>query len=124
MNFYLLAISILFAMQANSQDAVSYVDPQIGNVGIILEPTVPLAHLPNQMVRSYPKRADYLDNHIWTFPLSLISHRKGLSFGIMPFTGKTEKGMNPVSNWDAEIEELTLQKLKQEDIKVQGLSKP
>ena len=35
---------------------VDYVDPTIGNVGILLEPTRPAVFLPNSMVRVYPIR--------------------------------------------------------------------
>ncbi len=114
MNIKSVAISLfivlhahLFLYQAYSQSVTSYVDPTIGNVGAILEPTRPTVQLPNQMIRSYPGRADHLDNQIWTFPLSLVSHRGGLMFGIMPFTGEVSEGVKPVSNWDPEIEILT-----------------
>jgi hypothetical protein len=44
-----------------AQEPLSYVDPNIGGVGLILEPTRPTVQLPNQMIRSYPGRKDYLD---------------------------------------------------------------
>lgn len=82
--------------------ALDNVDPHIGGVGHILQPTRPTVHLPNQMIRMYPNRKDYLDDQIRSFPLTIISHRQGLLFGIMPFTGKTERHV--VSAWDAENE--------------------
>ncbi|HEY4206513.1 MAG TPA: hypothetical protein VGM31_06870 [Puia sp.] len=39
-------------MQSNA----SYIDPRIGNVGQLLEPTRPLVHLPNQVIRFAPQR--------------------------------------------------------------------
>ena len=103
----LLVTVALTSVTAHSQNATSFVDPRIGNVGIILEPTRPTVQLPNQMIRSYPGRANHLDNHITTFPLSVISHRMGLLFGIMPYTGKAGSTVNPVSCWDPENEVLT-----------------
>ena len=56
---------------------VEYVDPTIGGVGLLLEPTRPTVHLPNSMVRVYPVRKDQLDDQIRSFPLTIISHRLG-----------------------------------------------
>ena len=53
---------LLFIAGASfAQEPLSYVDPNIGGVGLILEPTRPTVQLPNQMIRSYPGRKDYLD---------------------------------------------------------------
>lgn len=104
-------ISVLFICflveTAASQDATGYVDPRIGNVGAILVPTRPTAQQPNQMIRSYPGRKDHLDNQIKFFPLTLISHRNGHLFGVMPFTGKPAADAAPGSFWDPEIEVLS-----------------
>ena len=88
-------------------DPTIYVDPNIGGVGHILQPTRPTVQLPNQMVRMYPNRKDYLDDQITSFPLSLISHRNGQLFRIMPFTGQVSEDKNPVSAWDRENETTT-----------------
>lgn len=66
---------------------VEHVDPSIGGIGILLEPTRPTTHLPNSMVRVYPVRKDFLDDQIQSFPLSLISHRLGELFWLMPNVG-------------------------------------
>lgn len=74
----------------NRQEPVSvvdYVDPHIGGVGHLLQPTRPTVQLPNQVIRMYPVRADYLDDQISCFPLTISSHRRGLLFGILPGTG-------------------------------------
>jgi predicted alpha-1,2-mannosidase len=63
---------------------VDYVDPTIGGVGALLQPTRPTVHLPNSMVRMYPVRADQLADQIKFFPLTLISHRLGELFSVMP----------------------------------------
>ena len=81
----LLGAVVLIALQAAAQ--VEYVDPTIGNVGILLEPTRPSVYLPNSMVRMYPMRADAMDDRIKSFPLTINSHRMDELFSIMPGDG-------------------------------------
>ena len=81
----LLATATLLASHAAAQ--VEYVDPTIGNVGILLVPTRPTAFLPNSMVRVYPLRADALDDRIESFPLTISSHRMDELFSIMAGDG-------------------------------------
>lgn len=69
---------------------VEWVDPTIGNVGQLLEPTRPTVSLPNSMVRVYPVRKDGLDDQIQSFPLTIISHRLGELFWLMPAAGVPE----------------------------------
>jgi hypothetical protein len=83
----LLGIVAQFAVSAGAQ--VEYVDPTIGNVGILLVPTRPAVFLPNSMVRVYPMRADALDDRIESFPLTISSHRMDELFSIMP--GESDK---------------------------------
>lgn len=64
-----------------------YVDPTIGGVGLILEPTRPLVHLPNSMVRVHPIKKDELDDQVAGFPLTVISHRIGSAFAFSPVFG-------------------------------------
>lgn len=78
-----LACAALFSVQRASAQ-VEYVDPTIGNVGHLLEPTRPTVSLPNSMVRVYPVRKDGLDDQIHSFPLTIISHRLGELFWLMP----------------------------------------
>ena len=63
---------------------LQYIDPTIGNVGQLLEPTRPTVHQPNQMIRMAPIRKDYLDQHISSFPLNIVSHRLGEVFSLKP----------------------------------------
>ena len=58
-------------------------------MGHLLHPTRPNVQLPNQMIRIHPVRVDYLDDQISFFPLTMISHRKGELFGIMPYSGSS-----------------------------------
>ena len=78
----LVAGLTIFASRSVAQ--VEYVDPTIGNVGILLVPTRPAVYLPNSMVRVYPIRADALDDQIASFPLTISSHRMDELFSIMP----------------------------------------
>lgn len=80
-----LALCTFLARQAAAQ--VEYVDPTIGNVGILLVPTRPTVYLPNSMVRVYPMREDAMDDRIQSFPLTISSHRQAELFSIMPGDG-------------------------------------
>ena len=75
----------LFAFKASAQ--VEYVDPTIGNVGILLVPTRPAVYLPNSLVRVYPIRSDATADRIDSFPLTISSHRQPELFSIMPGSG-------------------------------------
>ena len=81
----IVVLNTCFAQATTSN--LDYIDPRIGNVGQLLEPTRPTMHLPNQMVRMYPKRADYIDDQISSFPLNMVSHRLGEVFAIKPAIG-------------------------------------
>jgi predicted alpha-1,2-mannosidase len=63
---------------------IDYIDPTIGNIAQLLEPTRPTADLPNQIIRVYPIRKDYTDDRISSFPLTAVSHRLGEVFSLKP----------------------------------------
>jgi len=63
---------------------LDYIDPTIGNVGQLLQPTRPTVQQPNQMMRMYPVRADHIDDQIASFPLLIVSHRLGMTFSMKP----------------------------------------
>lgn len=71
---------------------VDMVDPTIGGQGFMLEPTRPTVSMPNSMVRVYPVRKDQLDDQIRSFPLTIISHRLGELFWLMPCDGTPDAG--------------------------------
>ncbi|HML74183.1 MAG TPA: GH92 family glycosyl hydrolase [Anaerohalosphaeraceae bacterium] len=96
----IILLAVVMAGCVSSRDAVSYVNPNIGGVGHILQPTRPTVQLPNQMIRMYPDRKDYLDDQIRSFPLTLDSHRQGLLFSMMPFTGQPGQNRAPISAWN------------------------
>ena len=75
-----IALGVCASMRA--QGPVDEVDPTIGNVSILLEPTRPTAYLPNSMVRMYPMRKDALDDQIQYFPLTILSHRQPELFAL------------------------------------------
>jgi predicted alpha-1,2-mannosidase len=53
----------------------------------------------------YPNRKDHLDDQISSFPLTLISHRNGQLFQLMPFTGIYSDNIR--SSWDQSNEVTT-----------------
>jgi len=81
----LLICQTLFSFAQKS--SLDYVDPTIGSVGVILEPTRPTIHLPNSMVRVFPMRKDQLDDQISNFQLMQTSHRLSPVFAFLPVSG-------------------------------------
>ena len=77
-------LTATFLLAANAKAQVEYVDPTIGNVGILLVPTRPTVYLPNSMIRVYPIRDDAFADQIDSFPLTISSHRIDELFSIMP----------------------------------------
>ncbi|MHA7830232.1 MAG: GH92 family glycosyl hydrolase [Flagellimonas sp.] len=90
--------------QESTQNNLKYVDPQIGGVAPLLQPTRTRIHVPNSLVRMYPDRRDYLDDQIRSFPLTLRDHRSAPMFNIMPFSGGLTELEEPISTWDQELE--------------------
>ena len=92
-----VAIAVmLFIISCNDDKShpsnTKYIDTDIGGVGFLLQPTRPTVQLPNQMVRMYPVRKDYIDDQISWFPMSTISHRQGELLGIKPVNGRASAG--------------------------------
>ncbi|WPU94748.1 GH92 family glycosyl hydrolase [Mucilaginibacter sabulilitoris] len=84
---------------------LQFVDPKIGNVGLLLQPTRPTVQLPNQMIRMYPDRSDYIDDQITAFPLNIVSHRLGQVFAIKPWTQSlTRDSWKRKMTYDHELE--------------------
>ncbi len=99
-----LTLVIVLAGCLNQTDTVDYVDPSIGGVAHTLKPTRPTVQLPNQMIRMHPGRNDYLHDQISAFPLTLMSHRGGFLFSIMPYTVSSDGSSRSVSAWEPENE--------------------
>ena len=71
-----LTFSLFSVVIASGQeDFTKYIDPTIGNVVPFLVPTYPTMHLPNQMIRMFPVKQDYLSDQVDAFPLQVVSHR-------------------------------------------------
>ncbi len=85
---YVVCVLAMLVPVVQAPAQVEYVDPTIGNVGILLVPTRPAVYLPNSMVRMYPMREDAMDDRIHSFPLTISSHRMNELFSIMPGDGK------------------------------------
>jgi hypothetical protein len=97
----LVAGTLLCIGTARAQ--IEYVDPAMGGQGFMLEPTRPTVSLPNSMVRVYPVRKDHLDDQIQSFPLTIISHRLGELFWLMPGDGSSDRWNQPAV-YDQEVE--------------------
>ena len=104
---FVLTVLIAVSCTQNKKDTsnLQYVDMYIGGVGHLLHPTRPTMHLPNQEIRMYPMRKDYLDDQVAFFPLTIASHRNGELFGILPGTGDPLKGIwNQKQTYDHDLE--------------------
>lgn len=77
----LLASIIAVSSIGCGKAPVDYVDPTIGNISHLLVPTFPCVHLPNGMMRVYPKRADFTSEYLNGFPIVVTNHRE-----VSPFT--------------------------------------
>ena len=76
-------IFLVFSTSIYSQkDNTKYVDPTIGNVSRFLVPTYPTIQLPNQMIRMFPNKEDYISDVVKGFPLQVTAHRRQ---GILQF---------------------------------------
>lgn len=112
-SLYLLILCYfpLLAVHAQSGDEdagsgnLKYIDPRVGNVGQLLEPTRPTVQLPNQVIRMYPQRKDYMDDQISSFPLSIVSHRLGEVFPVKPIIAAPDAAAwKKKQTWDHDLE--------------------
>ena len=67
--------SSLFLAVSAQKDFTSFVDPRIGNVSTFLVPTYPTFQLPNQQLRMFPIKTDYIADQLTAWPLQVMSHR-------------------------------------------------
>lgn len=81
---FFLSLVALFFLAGCETPPEEYMDPAIGNVSTLLQPTRPVMQLPNEMVRVYPLRRDYTDDQITGFPLQVASHHEGALFIMKP----------------------------------------
>lgn len=105
--FSITTIQVLNAQSKQVvRSGVSYIDPTIGNVAPLLNSNRPVVHLPNQMVRVFPKRQDHLDMQITDFPMlatNIITPQ--MVFAIKPSIGEiTDTGWYRRLNYDHDFE--------------------
>ena len=82
-----LAGILIGSVVCRGADPASYVDPRIGNVSWFLVPTYPTFQQPNQMLRMFPVKENYISDEVQAFPLQVISHRSAGIFRIRLSTG-------------------------------------
>lgn len=71
-----LTLSVIgIATASGQEDFTKYVDPTIGNVSQLLVPTFPTFSLPNQMIRMFPIKPDYIADQITAWPFQVETHR-------------------------------------------------
>ena len=87
-----------FLSTVAQQDFTAFIDPTIGNVAQFLVPTYPTMHLPNQMIRMFPVKDDYISDQVTAFPLQVVMHR---SPGI--FRMKVTRGEITADSWSGKM---------------------
>lgn len=106
--FSVTALLLAFSFSAGAQqpkEPVDYVDPNIGGIGHLLQPTVPSVQLPHGMVRLAPITTPgvtdrYLANKFYGFPAGAAV--------LMPTTGQLEtKPALYASEYDHDLETVT-----------------
>ncbi len=104
---FVLLLSISSLNSCKQKDFTKYIDPTIGNVAPFLVPTYPTFHLPNQMIRMFPIRQDYLSDQIEAFPLQVTSHRQAGIVRMKVTNGEiTSSAWNKKMNIDHDLEVL------------------
>ncbi len=97
----ILVIAIVlfsFSIVSGQEDYTKYVDPTIGNVSQLLVPTYPTFSLPNQMVRMFPIKPDYIADQVTAWPFQVESHRTA---GILKM--KVSLGEITDESWDKKM---------------------
>jgi len=101
-------ILISFFSYINSfaqEDYTKYIDPTIGNVAQFLVPTYPTIHLPNQMIRMFPVKQDYISDQVDAFPLQVVTHRSAGIFQMRVTLGEiTNTSWKQKMNIDHDLE--------------------
>ncbi|HWV65395.1 GH92 family glycosyl hydrolase, partial [Chitinophaga sp.] len=103
---YLPVVALLFLLSCSNSPQTSteqYIDPTIGNISTLLQPTRPVMQLPNQMIRVYPLRKDHTDDQIRGFPLQMAAHNSGPLFVMQPATGKITPASWQQQTYDQEV---------------------
>ncbi|MDB4927252.1 GH92 family glycosyl hydrolase [Mucilaginibacter sp.] len=83
----------------SEEDYLQYIDPIIGNIAPLLNTNRPVVHLPNQMVRTFPRRQDYTDDQITGFPLLALN----IITPQVIFSIKPSKGVITDTDWNGRM---------------------
>ena len=89
-----------------AREPVDWVNPYMGNISHLLVPTYPTIHLPNSLLRVYPRRDDYTGRLLWGLPVVLTGHRGSFAFNLSPFRGEPER-IKPVLSYSYDLEKIT-----------------
>lgn len=86
------------------KEPVDYVNPYMGNISHMLQPTFPVTHLPNGMLKVRPERADYTVDRIHGLELAMPSYISTSPFRLSPWQGEADEKLHPVYDytWDNE----------------------
>ena len=85
---------LISILKINGQkDNTQYIDPTIGNVSRFLVPTYPTFHLPNQMMRMFPVKKDYISDIVHGFPLLVTAHRRPGILQMKVASGKEKRDL-------------------------------
>ena len=85
---------------------VDYVNPYMGNISHILQPTRPTVHRPNSMLRVYPKRGDHTESYVNGLPVIVVNHRENTAFDLSA-SRKPAGELQQVVRTDFDNEEIT-----------------
>jgi predicted alpha-1,2-mannosidase len=90
----------------DTREGIDYIDPLIGNIAPLLNTNRPVVHMPNQMVRTFPRRQDYTDDQITGFPLSALNViTPQVIFSVKPCIGTiTDDDWNGRMTYDHDLE--------------------
>ena len=73
--FAAILIRSIFSTATAQTDFTGFVDPRIGNVSTFLVPTYPTFQLPNQQLRMFPIKTDFIADQVTAWPLQVMTHR-------------------------------------------------
>jgi hypothetical protein len=102
-----MGVELILGQEIKStRSGVDYIDPNIGNVAPLLNTNRPVVQLPNQTVRVFPRRQDYLDMQITDFPMMVTNIiTPQMVFGVKPSVGEvTDTGWYRRLNYDHDFE--------------------
>lgn len=89
---------------SSEKEPVDYVNPYMGNISHMLQPTFPVTHLPNGMLKIRPERADYTVDRIHGLELAMPSYISTSPFRLSPWQPRADEALLPVYDytWDNE----------------------